>query len=98
MLMQRDEVLRILAEHHDEIASFGVKSLAIFGSVARGEAGPLSDVDLLVEFAVPVGLFEFVRLKDYLGGLLGRPVDLVTPDALRETMREQIMREAVRAA
>ena len=57
---QRDSVLKILAEHRDELHQrFGVKSLALFGSVARGEATETSDVDLLVEFEHPVGLFHF---------------------------------------
>ena len=96
--MRLDDVLRILKEHREEIAGYGVTSLYIFGSVARGEAGPESDVDMLVEFGVPIGLFKFVRLKDYLERLLGRRVDLAMVGALREQMREQILREAVRAA
>lgn len=72
-----------------------MKSLALFGSAAKDEAGPESDVDLLVEFDRPVGLFEFIEVKEYLEGLLGRPVDLVTPDALRPTMREGILSELV---
>ncbi len=96
--MPLDEVLRILRQHRGEIASYGVTSLSIFGSVARGEAGPESDVDVLVEFGVPVGLFEFVRFQQFLEKLLGQRVDLATVGALRENMREQILREAVRAA
>lgn len=66
--MELDEALRIPAEHHDEIAAFGVKSLAIFGSVARNEARPDSDVNLLVEFARPIGVF---RPPPLAGGLHG---------------------------
>jgi len=56
--MQRQEVLKILADHRDAMRQqFGVKSLALFGSVARDEATETSDVDLLVAFAHPVGLF-----------------------------------------
>jgi hypothetical protein len=75
-----------------------VQSLSIFGSVARDEAGPDSDIDLLVEFDGPVGLFVFVRTKQYLEQILGSRVDLVTPDALRREFRETVLREAVRAA
>jgi len=75
-----------------------VQSLSIFGSVARDEAGPDSDIDLLVEFDRPVGLFAFVRTKQYLEQILGSRVDLVTPDALRREFRESVLREAVRAA
>ena len=64
--MRRDDALRILAGHKDEIARYRVKSLAIFGSVARNEAKPDSDVDILVEFAVPVGAFKFLALLEGL--------------------------------
>jgi predicted nucleotidyltransferase len=96
--MRRDEALEILKQRQAEIKAFGVKSLALFGSVARDEANPDSDVDLLVEFSVPVGLFQVVRLKEYLEEALGHSVDLVTPDALREQIRSQVLREAMRAA
>ncbi len=96
--MRRDEALQILKSHKQELTKFDVKSLAIFGSVARDEAGPESDVDILVEFAKPIGLFEFVRLKTYLEELLQRKVDMVTPDALKDRLREQILKEAIRAA
>ncbi len=96
--MRRDQVLTVLREHRQEITALGVASLAVFGSVAREEAGTQSDVDILVEFDQPVGLFEFVRLQQHLEMLLGRRVDLVTPDALRPTMRERILSEAVYAS
>ncbi len=95
--MKRDEILNILNEHRSEIERFGVRSLALFGSAARGEARADSDIDILVEFAKPVGLFEFVRLEAFLRRLLGKSVDLVTPDALRPQMRERVLREAVYA-
>ncbi|MBI5176966.1 nucleotidyltransferase family protein [Candidatus Micrarchaeota archaeon] len=60
---------------------FGVKSVAVFGSFARGAGRRGSDIDLLVEFSKPVG-FEFFELGDYLEGLLGRNVDILTPDGL----------------
>lgn len=96
--MRLEEALNILRVHKEEIAAFGVTSLSIFGSVARGEAHPDSDIDLLVEFGMPVGLFKFVRLKNYLEELLGCRVDLAMVEALRVQMREQILKEAVRAA
>ena len=96
--MRRAEALAILNEHRDEIRSFGVKSLAIFGSVARDEARPDSDVDILVEFDPPVGLFTVIRLQDYLSSILGRQVDLVMRDAIKKQLRERILTEAVVAA
>lgn len=96
--MDRDEALAILSQHREDIRSFGVDWLAVFGSVARNEAGPDSDVDILVEFSQPIGLFGFVRLRRYLEQILGRSVDLATLDVIREPMRESVLRDAVRAA
>ena len=96
--MRKEEALRILAQHREEIYAFGVASLAIFGSVARNEAGPDSDVDILVEFAVPTGYFGLFRLQRRLEELLGRRVDLATPGAVRESMKDRILLEAVHAA
>ena len=95
--MPREKALRILQEHRAQLALFGVKSLGLFGSVARNEAKPESDLDLLVEFDKPVGLFEFVRLQMHLASLFGHDVDLVTSDALRPIMRPQIMAEVIYA-
>jgi len=96
--MRRDTVLRGLAEHRAEIAGFGVRSLAIVGSVARDEAGPKSDVDIPVEFAEPVGYFEFLDLQEYFAGILTRPVDLFTPDSLRREIYPEVKRDAIRVA
>ena len=93
--MDINSVSLILHKHQTNLDQFSVKSLAIFGSVARGEATDRSDIDLLVEFSQPVGLFEFIRLKYYLENLIGSKVDLVTPDALHPTLRDSILNEAV---
>jgi predicted nucleotidyltransferase len=95
--MRREDTLRILAEHRAEIDAFGVRSLAIFGSVARDEAGPESDVDILVEFDRPIGLFRFLELQEYLETILGRPVDLCTTASLKARIRDQVLQDAVRA-
>lgn len=95
--MQRQEALTILLNHQSTLKNFGVKSLLLFGSVARDEARTDSDVDLLVEFDQPVGLFTFVRLKRYLEEILETSVDLGTPDSLKSYLREPVLREAVRA-
>ena len=78
----------------------GVRSLSVFGSVVRNEAGPGSDVDILVDFEedAHVGLFHLIGVKQYLEGILHCPVDLGTADTLREPIRERAMREAVRVA
>jgi hypothetical protein len=94
--MKREEIFRKLHEQYSELSTqFGVQTLALFGSVARDEALPGSDVDLLVEFNRPVGLFGLFALQDYLETLLGCPVDLGTPHSLKPRIREQILREAI---
>jgi uncharacterized protein len=95
--MQRQEALTILINHQDALKNFGVKSLMLFGSVARDQARTDSDVDLLVEFERPVGLFTFVRLKRYLEEILESSVDLGTPDSLKPDLREPVFQEAIRA-
>ena len=96
--MERDEVLSLLKSRKRRLKKFGVHSISIFGSIVRNQAHKNSDVDILVNFEKPVGLFEYARLKLYLEELLGREVDLVTPEALRKELREDILKEAIRAA
>jgi hypothetical protein len=97
--MKQDDVLQILKQKNAEMArQFGVKSLSIFGSVARDEATVSSDVDLLVEFNRPVGYFGLFALQDYLEKLLGCPVDLGTPNSLKPYMRERIIGESIHVA
>ncbi len=95
--MKRDEVLAIVAAHRQQLQAMGVKSLELFGSVARDEAGSDSDVDFLVEFARPVGLFDFSRVRLYLEDVLGRSVDMGTLDALREHLRKPVLKDVIRA-
>jgi len=96
--MDQKDILAILKKQRNALDEFGVRSIALFGSYARGEARRDSDIDVLVEFNRPVGLFEFARLKLYLEKLFGREVDLVTPEALRKEMRDDILREAFHVA
>jgi len=79
-----EEILRILREHKGELAQrYGVQELAIFGSYARKEQTPISDVDILVTLRKPLGL-RFFELWDYLENLLGLHVDLLTLNAVRQ--------------
>ena len=95
--MKQDVVVKILKQKNAEMAKqFGVKSLLLFGSVARDEATSISDVDLLVEFNRPVGYFGLFALQDYLEKLLGCPVDLGTPESLKPRIRERVMGELIR--
>ncbi len=98
--MTRNDVFERLRGDRDALGAYRVKSLAVFGSVVRDEMCEGSDIDILVDFepSARIGLFEFVRLQRHLTELLGAPVDLVTPAALRHELRESILREAVHAA
>lgn len=96
--MTRDQVIQRLAGARAELSSMGVRSLDLFGSVARGESGPDSDVDLLVDFDVPIGLFHFFRVQRRIEEILGAKVDLVMRDAVKRQLRDRIFAEAVRAA
>ena len=93
--MKKEQILTLLAEHQDDLDRYGIKSLALFGSVARDDAGADSDIDVLVEFEGPATFDGYMELKFYLEDLLGKPVDLVTPKALRSQLRPRIERELV---
>lgn len=98
--MDRETVIMKLSRHRRILQEYGVKEIRLFGSVARGEAGSGSDVDLLVEFepSAHIGMFEFSRLRHELSQLLGCEIDLATPDALHKRMKDAILKEAIRAA
>jgi predicted nucleotidyltransferase len=93
--MDLEVVIQILHDHRENLEAMGVHSLAVFGSVARGDTHPGSDVDLLVEFSRPVGLFQFVDVKQYLEEILGVPVDLGTTGSLKPRVRDRVLQEAV---
>ena len=97
--MGRDEVQQRLTTHRAELQRFGVKSLSLFGSVARDEAQPGSDIDVLVEFKGPVTFDDYTGLLLYLEELLGAKVDLVTPRMVRRPrLRRAIERDLVHVA
>ena len=96
---QRDDTTKILRRAMPVLQQrFSVVSVRLFGSMARDEAGPDSDVDILVEFAGPVSLFVLADLREYLMEALGRPVDVGTEASLRPRIREAVVAEAVRVA
>ncbi len=95
--MNRTQTVQLLTQHKPELARrFGVSQLALFGSSARDEARPDSDVDVLVSFDGPATSKRFFGVQFYLEDLLGRPVDLVTDKALRAELRPHVEREAIR--
>lgn len=96
--MRRAQTIAILQAHLPELRAFAVRRLALFGSVARDQATPNSDVDILVEFD---GLATFDRYTGLLGlleDLLGCKVDLLTPNSLKPRARADVERDLVRVA
>ena len=91
--MKRDELLELLASHQAELVRLGVRSLALFGSVARDEGGPDSDVDLLVEFEEGQTFDRYASLASFLEDLLGLRVDLVTRAAVRPFLLSAIEKD-----
>ena len=87
LLSKREEILRIAARH-------GARNIRIFGSVARGEAGENSDIDLLVELEQGRSLLDQAGLMVELEELLGRKVDVVTEQGLYWLLRRRILKEA----
>jgi uncharacterized protein len=97
--LQRDAALRILQEHAEELGrTFGIGTLALFGSVAGDEAGPESDVDVLVELADDPTFSGYMGLKFRLQELFGRQVDLVTLTGLRPCTRPYVEQDLIRVA
>ncbi|ANV85693.1 nucleotidyltransferase [Picosynechococcus sp. PCC 7003] len=93
--LNKNNIVNFLYQHAQELKDLGVKSLAIFGSVARNEATQDSDVDCLVELEENVGFFEFFQIKNYLEEILDRPVDLGTKDALKEHLRQSVFEDLI---
>jgi hypothetical protein len=85
---KREEILRLAAKH-------GASNVQIFGSVARGEDRPDSDVDFLVELESDRSLLDRIALIQDLEDLLGRKVDVATVKGLRDVWRDRILKEAV---
>jgi len=92
----KENPIQSLREHLDKLHNqYYVSRIGVFGTFARGEATETSDIDILVEFDRAVGLFHFIDLQDHLGRILGRRIDLVTPDALHPVIKDQILNEVL---
>ena len=94
--MTKNQVLTILRRIKPELTEyFGVIRLALFGSTARGEATPNSDIDIIVSFDGPATSKRYFGVQFLLEDILGQPVDLVTEKAIRKELRPYIEREAI---
>lgn len=85
---RREDILRVAAQH-------GAQNVRVFGSAVRGDAGPDSDLDFLVEFEAGRSLLDVTALWQDLEELLGRKVDIVEPEGLHWYIRDRVLREAL---
>lgn len=93
--MNQQDVIQRLTRDQKKLEQYSIKSLSLFGSVARGEEKETSDIDILVSFGKPIGLFSFIELKDYLEEILGTQVDLVTEQALHPRLHNKIIEGSI---
>jgi uncharacterized protein len=95
--MQTEAAISRLRAHEQELRSLGIAHLSLFGSTARGEAGPESDVDLAVRFdaAAGIGMFKLFAIEERLREIVGVPIDLVSEPARRQRFQDQIDRDRV---
>jgi hypothetical protein len=97
MVADLQGILETLKAHEGELRRLGVRHAAVFGSVARGQARPESDIDVLVDLdpAQEISVFKYARLKLYIDELLGGASDVLNRRKLKPLLRENILREAV---
>jgi predicted nucleotidyltransferase len=91
----REEIIELLQSHRRELSELGVTRISLFGSAARGDLTPDSDVDMVVEFSERTTYRRFVALKSFLEAILGRGVDLLTPPAVHGRLRQEIEKDLV---
>jgi predicted nucleotidyltransferase len=98
IVMKRADVIRLIREHLEDLHRFHVRAMSLFGSVARDEARPDSDVDVLVDFDGDPTFEDYVGLSLFLEELLGRRVDVLTRDGIKPRVRPLIERDLLRVA
>lgn len=97
-MKRKERILGVIRELKPELeARYHVKAIGLFGSVVRGKERPKSDIDVLVEFQSPIGLFKFLELEELLTERLGGKVDLVSKKALKPEIGRAILSEVVLA-
>lgn len=94
--MNKEEIRKTISSQLPFLKQkYNVKRLGIFGSVVRDQQRIGSDVDMLVEFVSPVGFFDFIRLESFLAETLNQKVDLVSKKALKSSIKDDILKEAI---
>jgi uncharacterized protein len=91
-----EAIKKKLSEHKSEVEkNFNVSELGVFGSYVRNEQNLKSDVDILVDFKEPIGLFKFMDLEEYLQKILKKKIDLVSKRALKPRIGARILKEVI---
>lgn len=96
MTQNRDQVLQLITQNKDALRRFGVRRIGLFGSFARNQSTPASDIDFLVELEKKT-FDAYMGLKSFLEGLFHRHVDLVLSDSLKPRLRQQVTQEVIYA-
>jgi hypothetical protein len=97
--MDRQDIIARLRKSEAALRDRGVRHAALFGSRARGEERPDSDVDIMIEVdpAARIGIYEYVAIKDFIAGLFDTRVDVVRRDRLKPYVRPAATRDAIYA-
>jgi uncharacterized protein len=97
--MNREQVLALLRAHEPDLKKAGIVRLSLFGSTARGDRRPDSDIDLLALFdeTLPLSLLDIVHVENQITALLGQRVDLIEEGTLKPRVQKSVEAEAVRA-
>jgi predicted nucleotidyltransferase len=98
-LMTRDEIIKKLKDREADLRAQGVAHAALFGSIARGEDRPDSDIDILVDLdpAIVVTIVDYAGVKDFIADIFDRPVDVVSRESLKPRFRPKATADAIYA-
>ncbi len=98
-IMKRDEIIEKLREREADLRAQGVAHAALFGSVARGDDRPDSDIDILVDLdpAIVVTVFDYAGVKEFIADMFDHPVDVVSRESLKRRARPKATAEAIYA-
>ncbi|CAL8976980.1 hypothetical protein RHODGE_RHODGE_03045 [Rhodoplanes serenus] len=95
--MNRQDVIDILRRNQDALRARGVLHAALFGSLARGEEHPGSDIDIVIDLApdLAIDVYQYVGLKNYIEDLFPSPVDVVDRDTIKPLIRDSVIKESI---